>query len=99
MVGVVCPTPKNHCTGSTSNLIPGLPGCKTHTDGVEAYNCYVHYLKSQGYTEADSPHSFRPPDGGPLLVLGRPRHFGLRLRRGKDGGRQMPYRENRGGIA
>jgi hypothetical protein len=55
---------------------------KTHVKSSDAFACYRRWLLAQGYEEV-GPHDFRPPQGGPILVLNKPSHFGGKLRQGK----------------
>lgn len=50
---------------------------------TEAFKCHVRWLKAQGYTQIGS-REFRPPDGGPVLVLPKKSKFGGLLRQGKS---------------
>jgi hypothetical protein len=82
----LCGTPSHECTGGGAVLAPGIAAhvSKVHNSPSEAFRCYVRWLKSQGY-EAVGQREFRPPDGGPILVLTKKCRFGGRLRSGKMG--------------
>jgi len=83
----LCPTPKNCCTGKVGNYSASLDkqGIKKHGSPHEAMACYVRYLtQTLGY-ERLSSREFRPPDGGPIVVLSKVSRFGARLRSGKSG--------------
>lgn len=85
--GFLCPTPKQQCTGKVGNYSASLDkqGIKKHGSPKEAMDCYVRYLtQTLGY-ERLSSREFRPPDGGPILVLTKESRFGARLRSGKAG--------------
>jgi len=76
---------------------------KAHNSAPEAFKCHARYLiKVLGYEQVGS-REFRPPDGGPILVLTKKCRFGGVLRKGKGSGeggnRVMPRRRLGGFIA
>jgi|SRR3972149_3223285 len=82
-----CGTPPECCSGSNFPMSSGISKDikKYHMDPPSAFNCYAHYLQTQkGYTKVDS-RAFRPPDGGPIMVLTKKSRFGGELRGGKRG--------------
>ncbi len=95
---VKCPTPREYCTGGLYRVIPAFGDlAKMHTTHKASYKCYVRYLvQVRGYTRI-GPHMYRPPDGGPVMSVGRPGNFGDHWMGGKDG-RYMPKLRNSGCI-
>lgn len=85
--GYLCPTPKQHCSGTIAKLNAGLDkrGIKKHGDQKSAMKCYATYLTSVLGCEKLSNREFRHPNGGPIEVLSRESQFGARLRSGKRG--------------
>ena len=91
---VLCGVPEIHCTGGTLITDQRLDTTKAHGSHPEAYRCMRHYLlKVKGYTQDGSMvrgRDFRPPDGGPVLILTKQSRFGSRMRAGKGENRYMP---------
>lgn len=87
----LCGTPKEYCSGGSFVMADSVNRTTTqaHNSPSEAFDCYKHYLLRTGH-EMIGPREFRPPDGGPILVLTKKSRFGARLREGKFG-RYMPY--------
>lgn len=85
--GYMCPTPKDKCCGSGSNLSASLDkkGIKKHGSSEEAFNCYASYLVNHCGCERISAREFKHPNGGGIEVLSRKAKFGERLRSGKSG--------------
>jgi CTP:molybdopterin cytidylyltransferase MocA len=82
--------------GSKAMATMASKGVRTHSSPEQAHACMQRSLVQQGYQKIDNCQ-FRPPDGGPVLVLTRPGKYGGMLRSGKEGGRHMPkYRS--GGL-
>lgn len=98
----LCAVPRESCAGFVYITDQHLPP-KAHNSSSEAFKCHARYLKSQGY-EQIGPREFRPPDGGPVLVLPKQSKYGGRLRQGKRGdkgataNRYMPYGKRTQGI-
>ena len=78
-----CGTPDEHCSGGNVSL--PKRSVKAHNTPEEAFACFRRYLlKVLGYTAVDGcGRSFRPPDGGPVLVLTKKSRYGGTLRTGK----------------
>jgi hypothetical protein len=100
---ILCGTPKQNCSGSTTPVsawIGGLAGQKTHNDARDAFRCYSRYLVNTLGAEQVGGREFRLPPGNPLnvegvLVLTKQSRFGSELRGGKTsekggGKRVMP---------
>lgn len=85
--GYLCPTPRQHCSGTPAKLSAGLEkrGLKKHGSTKEAMNCYASYLQDVLGCEKLSKREFRHPNGGAIEVLTRESHFGCVLRSGKRG--------------
>lgn len=83
----LCGCPKDVCNGAGAAATNAMGKfVKTHASSKEAYNCYTSWLKSQGYTKVENTsNEFRPPNGGPILLINRPGKFGAILRQGKIG--------------
>lgn len=47
--------------------------------------CYGLYLTGVLGYEKITRREFKPADGGPIVILSKPRSFGARLRAGKSG--------------
>lgn len=78
-----CGVPKELCNGGTVLTNKSLGGSiKAHGTSEEAFKCHKRYLLSQGYEQIGS-RDFRPPDGGPILILSKKSKFGGKLRKGK----------------
>ncbi len=92
----VCPVPPQRCSGATLDSGPG--GVKTggrrkvHASPSQVLDCERRYLREEGYEQL-SPHDYRPPDGGPVMVLSR--SPGAIVRTGKAGRRMADFH---GGI-
>lgn len=99
--GFLCGVPKDNCMGGLKSLSHSLGGnmtrYRTHTTQREAMTCYIKWRESQGYKRFGA-HDLRAPDGH-VEMLGKVSHFGMRLRRGKEGNRLMPSNRTGGGIA
>lgn len=95
---VMCGVPTNECQGAISASTNGMgPGNKMHSSHEEAKKCYKNWLLRKGYEQIGS-REFRPPDGGPVLVLQRLSKFGSVMRTGKEGNRHMPKKRTGGQI-
>lgn len=82
------------CTGSVGkgfnhSIINSTSKIRVHASPEGAFNCKKNSLLRKGYTMLGT-REFRPPDGGPILILTKPSRFGARLRMGKEGSRNMP---------
>ena len=108
MAAYLCGVPQEHCEGGfriTSKSLGGKKGCRVHSSSSEAFRCYARYLvRVLGYQRI-GPREYRPPDGGPVLVLTKKCRFGGRLRPGKSGekgkyrgDRVMPHKHPSGMI-
>jgi len=86
---VLCGVPEGECVGALFTTDQQLGTTKGHGSHEEAFKCRVRYLLKQGYTRIGT-RDFRPPDGGPVLILGKKSRYGGRLRLGKFGTRFMP---------
>lgn len=93
---VLCGVPEQHCVGGklgpTQSFYRGSKKC--HASRVEAFRCYVRYLREQGY-ERVGPREFAAPNGGPVRVLTKKSRFGGLLRAGKENTRRM-YKNAKG---
>ena len=106
---VACPTPELHCSGGTMARNAGIryEKIKFHQSHPESFRCYVRYLiRVKGYTRIPyMARCFRPPDGGPVMMLTKKSKFGAAMRTGKKGeggttkaSRWMPYTKGRSGL-
>lgn len=105
---VICGVHPDECLGfmpsrlshALDGMWPRKAGKKVHTKvhrtHEEAYQCKKRYLVRQGYTPRRN-REFKPPDGGPILVLDKKCRYGAELRKGKDG-RLMPQQRHNGVI-
>jgi hypothetical protein len=90
-----CGVPGEHCSGATVQTSAGIRGdvVYAHNTHEEAFKCRARYLvRVWGYQRVGQ-REFRPPDGGPILVLTKKSRFGGELRKGKavkDSGRVLP---------
>lgn len=94
----VCNTPMDSCNG-TPNKNPNMR--KVHMTRKEARDCYIKYLVSKlGYTRLGTSQ-FKPPDGGPVLLLSKQSHYGLRMKpEGDKGkGRYVKHKDSEAFIA
>ena len=105
MQGVLCGTPTDYCTAGLKPVSASLRDArhfagqvrKVHGSRIEAFRCYVHYLKDVlGYEQVGSREFTRP--GEPILVLTKKIRFGGTLRGGKLGTRYMYKRRTGGAI-
>jgi hypothetical protein len=94
-----CGVPAEKCSGSLCKLNNGMRPMQAHQSSESAFNCHKEFLLKQGYTIVDS-RAFAPPNGGPIQVLTKKSRFGVRLRNGKEGTRNMAKKMfgNRGGV-
>lgn len=94
-----CGVPVEFCGGGLCKLNNGMRPMQAHQSSVEAFNCHKAFLLKKGYKVVDS-RAFAPPDGGPIQVLTKRCRFGVRLRNGKEGTRNMANKKfgNRGGV-
>ena len=89
---VACPTPKEHCTGGKrlTNASMRDKGVRYHQTHGQAYKCYRRYLvRILGFEDMGN-REFRPPDGGPRVMLTKKSRFGASMRLGKEGARWQP---------
>lgn len=102
----VCGVEAAECTGALASTSAGLRGkiIKAHGSSNEAFKCKRRSLIASGYEEV-GPREFRPPGGGPILVLTKKSRFGAALRSGKRGAgtagemsRVMPSVRTGGGV-
>lgn len=79
----ICGTPLEYCSGG-SVLLPKY-SVKAHNSPEEAFACFRRYLirEMRYIAVAGCNRSFRPPDGGPVLVLTKKARYGGILRTGK----------------
>jgi len=93
----LCPTPKQHCSGTLAKLNGSLDknGYKKHGTAKESMKCYENYLiRVKGCSKLSS-REFRHPDG-PIEILNKEHSFGCRLRAGKRGEGSSIGKANRG---
>jgi hypothetical protein len=85
-MAVICQTPDQHCGAAVVQVNARMgKSAKAHGSSTEAFLCYKRYLVNVcGYTQIGG-REFRPPDGGPILVLTKKIRYGARLRGGKQG--------------
>ena len=100
MPSFVCGVPKNLCQGSVTKVSKGLRSfddvIKTHGSRKQAFACHKAYLIQQGYKQI-GPREFQKA-GEPIEVLSKLSTFGVRLRAGKEGTRDMPSGARTGGL-
>lgn len=91
MSAVLCGVPDRFCEGATVTVNARMgDSLKAHGDHASAFLCKKRYLVNVlGYTQIGG-REFRPPDGGPILVLTKKCRYGARMRKGKGGGRYQP---------
>jgi hypothetical protein len=102
--GILCPTPRDYCTGSHGTYSASLDkkNIKKHGTHDEAFNCYCQYLQKTGHTRI-SKREWLQPQGG-IMLLSKVAKFGAELRAGKSGetgqgkSRGMPSVRNGGVI-
>lgn len=101
----LCGVPFEYCEGGMKACSGGIRDSRHYgTNAVKAHGsrssarlCYVHYItRALGYIRVGG-REFRPPDGGPILVLTKAIRFGGRLRKGKQD-RVMPDDPHTGGL-
>jgi hypothetical protein len=92
---ILCGVPEEECTGGKFQTDQRLGTKKAHTSRKGAFDCRARWLRSQGYEQVGS-REFKPPDGGPRLILSKKSKFGGFLRLGKEG-RFTPDNRRRGG--
>ena len=97
---VACPTPKDHCTGGKrlTNASMRQKGIRYHQTHNEAYKCYRRYLVVILGHEDMGNREFRPPGGGPRVMLTKKSRFGTSMRLGKEGGRWQPALHHGGTV-
>lgn len=76
----MCGTPADTCGGGKMETNMGWQN--VHSSPQDAFKCYRRWLIKQGYTLVGT-RELRPPNGGPILVLTKPSHFGGEMRGGK----------------
>jgi hypothetical protein len=83
-----CQTPPEHCSGGlvpVNAMLNRDKARKLHVSPQDAFACYSHYLTGVAGYERVGSKEFRPPGGGPILVLTRPGRYGGAMRKGKPG--------------
>jgi len=93
----VCPTPRAECSGAPTIVDSHGRTIKAHGSHGAAFDCYVAWLRTQGYIRK-STREFYAPNGGPILVLTKKRRFGGAIRGGKRGTTSDSKRFNVPGI-
>lgn len=89
----LCGVPSEKCAGIRLTVNHGLGGgTRGHVSPEEAFKCHARHLLKEGWVQV-GPRDFRPPDGGPILVLTKRTKFGGKLRSGKEGNRNMPMNQ------
>lgn len=79
----LCGVPDQFCSGGVK-AIENIVAKRGHSSSEEAFRCKKNYLVQQlGYTQIGA-REFRPPDGGPVLVLTKKSRYGGVVRRGKE---------------
>jgi hypothetical protein len=94
----LCGVPESSCQGSRTAIL-GVSGWKgsnrTHTSSTDAFKCYQRWRISEGDTPVGNRELLTK--SGSVLVLTKKSRFGGKLRKGKEGKRQMPIFRH-GGI-
>lgn len=80
-----CGVDEHNCSGGkvVMNAALNTKIKKAHDSPEEAFRCRVHFLREAGWKQVGS-REFKPPGGGPILVLTRKSKFGTRFRMGKN---------------
>lgn len=86
---IYCGVPIDQCNGQlvTLNALWTPDGSKNkksgklHASSEQAFQCYCHFLQTQGYQRLGRREF---TNGGPVLVLDKPSRFGSMFRGGKE---------------